>query len=174
MAKGTKEKKLGETKLAQPKWELFAHLYSGQHNMKLFGNGTQCYSIAYGYTEKIEAKRGEIEDLLKTTPAGYTVKVETLNLEIRRMERLCSVEATRLLVNPSIRARCDFLLSSKISHEFSDRELQYTIAQRADLNSKVQAIKEYNRLHKRAADGRLDGEFTFRWEDEKEEEEDKK
>lgn len=161
--KGDKAKP-GETPLKNPKWELFSHLYSGHHNASLFGNGTQCYSIAYGYTDKINANLDSIEDLTMKGDAGYTVKVKALEAANRRMKNLCSVEAARLLVNPRISKRCDWLLNSTISSDFSDQELQYVIAQRNDLNSKVQAIKEHNRVKQRVSD-KIEGELVVRWED---------
>lgn len=164
MAKRKANKKPGEEKLANAKWELFAHLYSGHHNSQLFGNGTQCYSLAYGYTDKIAAAQEMIEELTSKGEAGYTVKVKAQEASIRRMRNLCSVEAARLLVNPRIRNRCDWLLENMISSDFADRELQFVIAQRQDLQAKVQAIKEHNRVKQRVSD-KVEGELVVRWED---------
>lgn len=152
----------GSEKLSNPKWELFAHLYTGHHNSRLFGNGTQCYSIAYGYDSRIATMQGEIEDLNSKGSAGYTVKVKALEAAIRRILKTCAVEAAGLLIKPSITQRCDHLLSSYISNEFADRELAYVIAQREDLTAKVAAIKEQNRVKSRVAT-KLEGEFVFEW-----------
>lgn len=161
MAKKTTKEK-GSEKLSNPKWELFAYLYSGHHNARLFGNGTQCYSLAYGYDEKIEKIQAEIEDLQSKAAAGYSVKVKALEAAVRRIRTLCSVEGSRLLVKPSVTERCDYLLSTYISNDFADRELAYVIAQRVDLPSKVAAIKEQNRVKSRVAQ-KLEGDFRFEW-----------
>lgn len=155
----------GSKPLANAKWELFAHLYSGHHSAHLFGNGTQCYALAYGYTDKVNANLDEIQKLTTSGEAGYTVKVKALEAANKRMKSTASVEAARILVNPSIRTRCDWLLSQGISDDFADRELQFVIAQRTDLNSKVAAIKERNRVKGRVNDNNLEGRFTFAWED---------
>lgn len=155
----------GSVPLKNAKWELFAHLYAGHHNMKMFGNGLQCYSLAYGYTEKIQKKQKEISDLQKKAASGYTVKVAGLESEIKSAQNVCSVESSRLLVNPSIKARCDFLIDATISDEFADRELQYVILQRGDLTSKVAAVREYNRVKSRAVDGKLEGTLVVQWDE---------
>jgi len=165
MAKRNKQKaEPGAEALKNPKWELFTHLYSGHHNSQLFGNGTQCYSLAFGYTERIVKAQEIIEDLNIKREAGYTVKVKAQEAAIRRMKNTCAVEAARILINPKIRTRCDWLLRSTISTDFSDQELQYVIAQRHDLTSKVQAIKEHNRVKQRVSD-KIEGELVVRWED---------
>lgn len=165
MPKSKTQKKAGSETLKNPKHELFAHLYSGHHNANLFGNGTQCYALAFGYTDRISAAQQLIEELTSKGEAGYSVKVKAQEASIRRMKNVCTVDGSRLLINAKVRARCDWLLSNMISSDFADQELQYVIAQRGDLQAKVQAIREHNRIKNRVAE-KLEGELVIRWGDE--------
>lgn len=171
-----KTKLPGEEVLKNPKWELFCWLYAGYHNRDLFGNGTRCYMQAYGYNAKIIEIRKQIDKLLNGSgkdsvtgrvvrAEGYSVEVDKLEREIKGMENSARALAAELLAKVSIRQRADYLVDTYITDEHSDRELQYVILQRFDLNSKVQAIKERNRLKDRGSKGNLEGSFVFSWED---------
>lgn len=72
--------------------------------------------------------------------------------------------ASRLLTCVDIRKRINEILDECLENSVVDRELAKMILQNENLNAKVAAIKEYNRLRDRAAD-RLEGNFTFSWED---------
>lgn len=159
------EKKLGpgEAQLKNPKQELFCWLYAGSHNRELFGNGTRCYIQVYFSTE-IEKLRKEITDIESDREKGYTTELRAKENRIHSLEVQARTRAAELVANRGIKLRIDVLLNELVSSEFMDRELAFTAAQRNDLNSKVQAIKEYNRLKDRGASGRLEGTFVFGWE----------
>lgn len=162
MAKTKDKKKPGEATLKNPKHELFAHLYAGYKNQSLFGNGTQCYAFAYGYSEKILKNNETIEELISSRKPGYTVKEKALKAANRRMLNVASVEATRLLANPKILERLNVLLDSVFNDADMDRELVFVAMQRKDLNSKVAAIREYNRVKDRASD-KVTGTLEVTW-----------
>ena len=155
----------GSTTLKNPKWELFAHLYAGHYTREIFGNGTQCYSLAYGYRDKINDNLKKIEELQHKKPAGYTVKVDALKSNNRSMENISNVEAIRLLRKPMILERVNYLMDQLITNEYMDRELTFVAMQRGDLHAKVSAIREYNKVKDRTSE-KLEGDFTFRWADE--------
>lgn len=60
--------------------------------------------------------------------------------------------ASRLLTNASVLARINELLDIILSDEVVDKELAFVVLQKKDLSSKVQAIREYNRVRKRVED----------------------
>ncbi|OLS15991.1 MAG: hypothetical protein RBG13Loki_0368 [Promethearchaeota archaeon CR_4] len=167
MSKVKSKLSAGEALLKNPKHELFCWLYAGSHNRELFGNGKRCYIQVYFSTEILKLKE-EILKLANDTEKGYSRLVLMKENRIKSLEHQASVRATELVANRSLKARIDFLLLELISHDFMDRELAFTAAQRNDLNSKVQAIKEYNRMTDRGSKGNLEGNFTFSWEDEPE------
>lgn len=88
---------------------------------------------------------------------------------IKSMEHTANTEGNSLLARPNIRQRVDYLLEQYIDNEHTDKELQYVIMQRFDLQSKVAAIREFNRLKDRGSSGKLEGQFTFSWEGDEEE-----
>jgi len=57
--------------------------------------------------------------------------------------------ASKLLTKSNILARIDELLSITLNNEVADKELAFVVLQKADLSSKVAAIREYNRVKKR-------------------------
>lgn len=165
MAKKTKVKLLpGQAELKNVKHELFCWLYSGYHNKNLFGNGTQSYMQAYGYNAKIITLEAEKEKIYNSKEEGKTSKIDGIKSQIKALENGARSSSSDLLAKPNIRARVDYLIDSYIDHSYTDRELQYVILQRFDLNSKVSAIKEYNRLKDRGSAGKLEGNFSFSWE----------
>lgn len=64
----------------------------------------------------------------------------------------CAVSASRLLKSVKVSARINELLNLVMNNETVDNELSYVIAQKSDLNAKVSAIREYNKLKKRVND----------------------
>lgn len=178
MAK-VKAKLPGEVSLKNPKEELFCWIYAGYHNRNLFGNGTQCYMLVY-YADEIKKLEDEIDKLegekekavvgsrseVIASNKKFDIEINPRYRKIKSIEKVASTLSSRMLGKVGVRARVDYLIDSYISETHSDRELQYVILQRFDLNSKVQGIKEFNRLKDRGSKGNLEGNFTFSWEDE--------
>lgn len=165
MAKSKVEKEAGSQQLKNPKWELFCWLYAGYHNKNLFGNGTRCYMQAFGYNQEILKLNEKIEELQQDKPRGYTTEIKTSDRRKSQLRNIASVEGAGVLAKPSVRERVDFLLDQYLTHDFMDRELLFTAAQRNDLNSKVAAIREYNRLKERGKGGGIpEKEVSFTWE----------
>ena len=71
-----------------------------------------------------------------------------------------AASASRLLKNVNILKRVDELLDLYLTNQFVDKELAFVIHQKADLSSKVAAIREYNRLKDRVREGES-GNKTF-------------
>lgn len=157
-------KSAGKETLSNPKHELFCHLYAGYHNRELFGNGTRCYGHVYHRAE-LEKIRAKLDELRNKKPPGYTVQVDMYERREKSLYETAKTNAADLLTKANLAARIDFLLDQLISNDFMDRELAFTAGQRWDLNAKVAAIREFNRLKARASD-KLEGEFNFRWVDE--------
>lgn len=106
--------------------ELFCKLYAG--TTEFFGNGTQAY---------LEASR-------KFKLAG----------EKRITYETARASASRLLTNVNILKRIDKELEKTLGEiglndQFVDKELLFCITQKADLKTKVIAIREYNALKQR-------------------------
>lgn len=101
------------------KQELFCQLYATDR--EFFGNGVESYVEAYGI------------DLNKKGAYGSA-----------------RATASRLLTNANILKRIDELLEVKgLNDQAVDKELAFVIVQKADLGSKVAAIREYNKLRQR-------------------------
>lgn len=162
MAKAKTTEK-GSVALKNPKHELFAYLYVGYSNRDMFGNGTRCYMHVYSRAE-VERLEKLIDELREKKPAGYSVKVAQYEARLKSIGNTARSNAAELLANTSILSRVNYLMDQLISNDFMDRELAYTAGQRFDLNAKVAAIREYNRLKDRAAD-KLEGTINFRWVD---------
>lgn len=89
---------------------------------EFLGNGTRAYADAYGIEQE--------GNWWKTCAAG----------------------ASRLLKSVKIANRIGDILKIVMNDAIVDNELGYVIAQKSDLNSKVAAIREYNKLKKRVSD----------------------
>lgn len=150
------------------KHELFCWLYAGYHNRELFGNGQKSYMQAYGYNDEIIACNNDIEKLRREKPRGYTVRIQMKLDHIKSRQDVARANGSALLATPNVRRRVDWLIDQYINNEYTDRELQYTIMQRWDLNAKVTAIREFNRLKARGQAGKIEGNFTFAWENDDE------
>ena len=85
-----------------------------------FGNGTQAYIEAY-----------DIDITHKGAYAG------------------AGVCASKLLVNANILAHINELLEVQLNDENADRQLAFLMEQDADFNTKLGAIREYNKLKSR-------------------------
>ena len=92
-----------------------------------FGNGTQAYLEAYG---------------LKDEEDKHTITYDTAR-----------VNASRLLTNANILKRINSLLEEGGFNEQNvDKQHLFLINQHADLKTKMNAIKEYNRMKERGAE----------------------
>lgn len=97
-----------------------------------FGNGTRAYIEAYGLDASSKSD-------MKTAGA----------------------RASYLLGNVGILNRVNDLLELTLNDTTVDRELAFVISQHGNLGAKMSAIKEYNRIKKRASD--VNGEITINW-----------
>lgn len=99
--------------------EMFCQYYVSK---EFFANGTDAYAGAYGFD-------------LVSNPKDVSQ---------------CAVGANRLLKDTKILLRINELIDlTGLNDEYVDKQLLFAITQNADLNSKVQAIKEYNNLRNR-------------------------
>ena len=89
---------------------------------EFLGNGTRAYADAYGFKQE--------GNWWKTCAAG----------------------ASRMLKSVKISNRINEILKVVMNDAIVDNELGYVISQKSDLNSKVAAIREYNKLKKRVSD----------------------
>ena len=88
---------------------------------EFFGNGTEAYIEAYGIDL---TKKGAYEG--------------------------ARASASRLLTDANILKRINKLLDNEgLNDSYVDKQLLFVITQNADMGSKVQAIKEYNKLKQR-------------------------
>lgn len=105
--------------LLNAKQELFCQLYAT--NSEYFANGVQAYIEAYGI------------DVNKKGAYGAA-----------------RANSSQLLTKTNILKRIDELLEvNGLNDQAVDKELAFVIIQKADLSSKVAAIREYNKLRQR-------------------------
>jgi hypothetical protein len=154
MAKTTKKKIL---KLRNIKQELFCNLYAGPG--ETFNNATMSYAVAYDYI----SKRNNIKEKLKGE-INERKRID-LKVELTRIENVCAVQGNRLLRNIKIRSRCDAILDARISHDVVDRETMKVITQDKDLNAKMRAVTEYNKVRNRVKEAPFEGKIIMKWED---------
>lgn len=101
------------------KQEKFCQIYAG--DQEFFGNGTQSYLEAYEPDQ--------------TKPNWYEV---------------AAASASRLLKNVKVIARINAILEETgFNDAHIDKQLSFLISQHADFQSKLGAIREYNKLKKR-------------------------
>ena len=102
--------------------------------------------------EKLNPKQEKFCQLYASDREFFGNGVESY-MEAYDMERskynTAKSAAQRLLTYDYINALIGELLDIKISNEVVDKELGFVIIQKNDLSSKVQAIKEYNRVKQR-------------------------
>jgi len=102
-----------------PKQELFCKLYATDR--EFFGNGTQAYIKAY---KPDRVKKGWYKSAQSA--------------------------ASRLLSNVIICEHLNKLLESEgLNNSFIDKQLLFIITQHSDLNAKIRAIQEYNKIKRR-------------------------
>lgn len=159
-----KKKTAGKDRLKDPKHELFAHLYAGSHNRDLFGNGTRCYMLAYGFDAETEKLKQEIQKLQEDHEGGYTRLVDIRERRIKSLYDSARNRASELIAKRYIRDRVNFLMDQLLENSFMDRELAFVAGQRYDLNAKIAAIREWNRMNDRTKD-HVEADITYRWAD---------
>ncbi|HEX9059113.1 MAG TPA: terminase small subunit [Clostridia bacterium] len=116
------EKKEEKEKELTTQQEIFCQLYAT--DMEFFGNGVQSYIKAY--------------DIDVNKKGAYNG---------------ARASASRLLADANILARINKILESGGFNDANiDKQLEFLINQSADLNTKLGAIREYNRLKARIID----------------------
>lgn len=99
--------------------ENFCQLYATDKSF--YGNGVECYL--------------EVYDIDRSKPNWY--------------KTACSA-ASRVLSSVKVCQRINELLEEQgLNDQFIDKQLLFLVTQHADFNSKMNAIKEYNKLKKR-------------------------
>lgn len=142
----TKPEYDGSSALADPKQELFCEIYTTNTLPAFWGNGSQSYRFAYGYTERIDELHRQINGTKKDRKGLSKVAVQR---EIERIENVCRASAPRLLLHVAVKKRCNYLLDQTAGNLIVDRELLYVIQQRSDLEVKVRAIAHHDRREQR-------------------------
>lgn len=136
------QEKIGDT--LNPKQELFCQYYA--QNQELFGNATLSYAEAYDY---------KLDTLSKDDAKYKTVKGKKVLIErstFGKAENVCAVMGARLLRNAKIQSRITALLNELLRDDIVDSQLAKVITQDSDLQSKVRAINEYNKVRGRIID----------------------
>lgn len=125
-----------------PQQELFCRYYA--QNNELFSNGTLSYAEAYDY--KLDELSTEAP-VLDTDDKGEPIKWG--DSDYKKAYDVCSANASRLLRNEKIQARIVVLMNEWMKDEIVDSELFKVIKQNYKLESKIAAIREYNKLKQR-------------------------
>jgi len=113
----------GSKTLKNLKWELFCNYYTEES--ELFGNGIYSYSKAYNIDAENDQK-------------GYAV---------------AGTCASKLLKKVEIMSRINYLLDKLVLNDSHiDKQLAFLITQNAQLQPKLGAIQEYNKLKNRIQD----------------------
>lgn len=115
-------------------------------NQALFGNATLSYAEAYGY-KLDELSR---DDAKYKGKGAKRVKVEESSYD--KAYHVCATEGGRLLKIPEIQERITALLNELLRDDIVDSQLAKVITQDDDLQSKVRAINEYNKVRGRIID----------------------
>jgi len=154
----------GETKLKDPKHELFCILYAGVASGYYFGNATRCYLHAYGKEKEIEELEKKIETTHHKGKQGDNERREHKG-RIKSIERAAQSASARLLSSAIVSNRANYLLDRYLSDDYADREMAFVISQRVDLMAKVAAYREVAKVKERVRGaGAISGEFSFEWE----------
>lgn len=146
MGRRVKPEYKGDSPLPDPKQELFCELFTTNTLPFYWGNGQNSYAFAYGHYKRIDALVALIKGPARARKGKSGAACEA---EKEKIQRVCASAAARLLVSVSIKLRCDFLMDKLAEHLIVDRELLYTIQQRRDLASKVQAIRHHDQRTER-------------------------
>jgi hypothetical protein len=137
------------------KREAFCQYYT--KNQEMFGNATRSYAEAFGY------KLDELSRVVQYKGKGK--KRKKLPSEYDLACNVCAVEGGKLLRNPQIQERITSLLNELLRDDIVDSQLAKIITQDADLQSKVRAINEYNKVRGRIIDKTRDVTERFAMDD---------
>lgn len=167
------ENKIGETLTL--KQQLFCKYFTQDH--ELFGNATLSYAEAYEYKLETLDKKPRREDGSKDDTEGDYEENSMIDGEFEDMPapkkrrkskiipgssdydmayNVCSVGASRLLRNDKVASYCEKLLNEVLKDSKVDSEMAKLILQNRDLTTKLNAIKEYNKLKQRIVEKRED------------------
>jgi hypothetical protein len=108
-----------------------------------FGNATLSYAAALGH---------ELGDLSHELPKDKNGKPTGEKSEYDRAYNVCSVEGGKNLRKPHIQQRVMVLLNEMLRNDVVDAQLAKVILQNVKLDSKIAAIREYNKLRQRITD----------------------
>ncbi len=114
-----------------PNQELFCQLYFGPG--EFFGNGTWSYIKAFNMNVPL-------------------IAYSYLKTKEKKVYNVAKTQSYTLLTKPNIQARGKKILTDYLAEIPVDRELSWAIIQRKDIASKVQAIREFNKLKNRILD----------------------
>lgn len=143
--------------LTDAKWELFCQVFTTNTLPMYWGNGQNSFAFAFGHYVKIDAMKA----LLVGPAISRKGKSKPwLEMEIKRIENVCRSSASQGLTRINIKERCDWLLDRLSEHSIVDRELVWTIQQRRDIPSKVQAIRHHDQREQRIRE-RIDIKHEF-------------
>ena len=121
----------------KPQHEVFCQLYV--KNEELFGNATLCYAEAYNYKLETLSHEETRDD------EGHLIEES----EYEKAKNVCGVEGHRLLRMPKCQQRITVLLNEMLKDDIVDAQLAKVILQNRKLDSKVSAIREYNKIRQR-------------------------
>lgn len=120
----------------KPLQELFCRYYT--QNSHTFNNATESYAAAYDIElDGLSTQNKKDEKTGKEIPNSSPYYQKYMS---------CAVSASRLLKKDKINRRCDELLHELATDVVVDGELAWVIRQRKKLDSKVAAIREFNKL----------------------------
>lgn len=142
----------GKIPLENPKWELFCNIFTTNTLPRFWGNGMNSYMFAFGHDVRIQELNQKIEAISvdgKKKNAKNLAKINALRKQIESIQNGCRSSAPPLLLQPSIKRRCAYLMDQLASHLIVDRELLYIIQQRDDLDVKARAIEHHDRRETR-------------------------
>ncbi len=133
--------------------ELFCRAYTGYTDPDCFNNKTKSFI----YANHLEKEHAE----LLTNSQAY---ISGAKEKLKRFENNCASQAVHLFRNVKIRDKINELFDSMFDDtRHADRELAYLIKQKKDLPSKVQAIREYNRMKDRIKKTESTESVSFTW-----------
>jgi hypothetical protein len=137
--------------------EAFCQYYT--KNQTLFGNATLSYAEAYKY------KLDEMSHEPQFVAVKGKKKKQMVPSEYDKAYQVCATEGARLLKIPEVQERITALLNELLRDDIVDSQLAKIITQDDDLQSKVRAINEYNKVRGRIIDKTRDVTERFAMDD---------
>ncbi len=147
----------GSIPLKDPQQEFFCELFTTNTLPNYWGNGGNCYALAYGHTERINDLKAAINGTKKMRKGKSKAECER---EIEKINNTVRSAASRLLTNVKVKARNGFLMDQLAIDTIVDRELVYLIQQRKDFAMKKAAIEHYDKRSERIRE-RIDIKHEF-------------